>query len=468
MLKRGKVIILALTALLALAGTAAAENREGAFTISPVVGGYLFDGTQHLKFSAMPGIRFGYNFTSNLGVEAFFDYAATEGTGHNTAIGPGASVNMYHYGGDMLYHFMPEKKLVPYLAAGYGGINIEPANSRGIAKGVFDWGVGLKYFVTEDLALRTDFRQLFYKNPDTLYNYLFDVGVTFNFGGKKPAVKAAAAPSPPPPAPAPAPVAEPEPLVVPAAEPTPEKMKYCITMDIEFTIDSDAIRDQYKPEVARVADFMKKYPDTTAVIEGHTDNVGTAEYNLALSQRRADSVMKSLVQDFGIDQSRLTAKGYGLTRPIAPNTTDAGRAKNRRTDAIIDCAMVPKGTLDELPEQLCMVLMVDFDSNSAVVKPEYDKELAKLADFMKQYPTVTATIAGHTDNVGSREGNMKLSQKRAEAVVKYLEQKFGIAADRLTAKGYGDTRPIAYNTTPEGRTQNRRITAVVDCVIKKK
>jgi len=85
---------------------------------------------------------------------------------------------------------------------------------------------------------------------------------------------------------------------------------------------------------------------------------------------------------------------------------------------------------------------------------------------MQRYPDNTGVIEGHTDNVGTPEHNMKLSQQRAESVVTYLVDKFGIDRSRLTAKGYGSTRRIAYNTTAEGRQQNRRIDAVIDCVIK--
>lgn len=86
---------------------------------------------------------------------------------------------------------------------------------------------------------------------------------------------------------------------------------------------------------------------------------------------------------------------------------------------------------------------------------------------MKKYPTTTAVIEGHTDNIGGSEHNMQLSYQRAENVVNYLVDKFGIERTRLAAKGYGSTRRIAYNNTPEGRKKNRRINALIDCVIKK-
>jgi OOP family OmpA-OmpF porin len=256
------------------------------------------------------------------------------------------------------------------------------------------------------------------------------------------------------------------PVTIPAAEPTPDRMKYCVSLNIEFDIDKSDVRPQYHDEVAKVGDFMKKYPTTTAVIEGYTDEVGSDGYNMELSQRRAESVVKYLEDNFGIDPSRLSAKGYGKARPTAANTTDIGKQKNRRINAIIDCAVDVK-ELSPPPERLCMTLNVEYATDSAEIRPRYFDEVDKLGEYMKKYPTTTAVIEGHTDNVGGSEQNMKLSQRRAENVVNYLAGKFGIDRSRLSAKGYGSTRAIAYNSTSEGRQANRRINAIVDCVIEK-
>jgi len=253
---------------------------------------------------------------------------------------------------------------------------------------------------------------------------------------------------------------------IPAAEPTPERMKYCVSLDIEFDINKADIRPQYHDEVAKVGDFMKKHPTTTAVIEGYADEVGSSDYNMQLSQRRAESVVKTLVDKFGIDPARLSAKGYGEAKPIANNSSDAGKQKNRRIDAIIDCALDVK-ELASPPERLCITLKVEFATGSAEIQPRYYDEVNKVGEYMKMYTTTTAVIEGHTDNIGGHEYNMKLSQKRAENVVNYLAEKFGIERSRLSAKGYGSTRRIAYNDTAEGKQKNRRINAIIDCVIKK-
>jgi OOP family OmpA-OmpF porin len=202
------------------------------------------------------------------------------------------------------------------------------------------------------------------------------------------------------------------------------------------------------------------------LIEGYADEVGSADYNLQLSQRRAESVVKTLEDHFGIDASRLTAKGYGESKPIASNATDEGKQKNRRINAIIDCAFDVK-EISPPPERLCMTLKVEFPTDKAEINSSYNDELNKVGEYMNKYPTTTAVIEGHTDNVGNPEHNLKLSHKRAENVVNYLAEKFGIERSRLSAKGYGSTRAIAYNSTADGRQKNRRINAVIDCVIKK-
>lgn len=133
----------------------------------------------------------------------------------------------------------------------------------------------------------------------------------------------------------PAPVeAKPAPVSAPAPAP-PEKL--CITLDILFDLNKADVKDQYLPEIEEAVTFMKNNPEATAVIEGHTDNLGKYEYNIKLSDRRAENVKKVMVDKYGIDAARLTTKGYGYTKPIASNKTAEGRQKNRRVDAVIEC-----------------------------------------------------------------------------------------------------------------------------------
>jgi OOP family OmpA-OmpF porin len=108
-----------------------------------------------------------------------------------------------------------------------------------------------------------------------------------------------------------------------------------IALNVEFDTDKAVVKEKYNSEIKKVADFMKKYPKTTAVIEGHTDNVYTPQYNQKLSEARANSVRLYLINHFGVKASRLSSVGYGQTKPIASNNTEEGRQQNRRVQAVI-------------------------------------------------------------------------------------------------------------------------------------
>jgi outer membrane protein OmpA-like peptidoglycan-associated protein len=99
---------------------------------------------------------------------------------------------------------------------------------------------------------------------------------------------------------------------------------------------------------------------------------------------------------------------------------------------------------------------INFETNSFTVDGPSQAVLATAVDVLQAFPESTVEIAGHADNRGSASTNMELSLQRAEAVARFLVDN-GVANDRLTAKGYGDTMPIADNATPEGQRSNRRI-----------
>ena len=99
---------------------------------------------------------------------------------------------------------------------------------------------------------------------------------------------------------------------------------------------------------------------------------------------------------------------------------------------------------------------VNFDNDSARLRPESIAVLDHAAATLKEWGEVKVEVAGHTDSVGAEASNLKLSQRRAEAVRAYLIGN-GLAADRLTAKGYGESQPVADNRTAAGRAKNRRV-----------
>ncbi len=97
-----------------------------------------------------------------------------------------------------------------------------------------------------------------------------------------------------------------------------------------------------------------------------------------------------------------------------------------------------------------------FDFNKTTLKPESFVELNKVVDFLERNPSVEIEISGHTDSKGTDEYNINLSQGRSQSVVDYISRQ-GIAGSRLTAKGYGESKPIDTNDTPEGQANNRRV-----------
>ncbi len=109
------------------------------------------------------------------------------------------------------------------------------------------------------------------------------------------------------------------------------------------------------------------------------------------------------------------------------------------------------------------VLNIQFDTNKSDIKPRYEEDLKVLGAFLQEFPKAKGEISGHTDNVGSKALNEKLSQLRAESVKKYVVEKFGIAPERIDAKGYGFAKPVASNKTKADRALNRRIEANFTC-----
>lgn len=133
--------------------------------------------------------------------------------------------------------------------------------------------------------------------------------------------------------------------------PVPVDITDELKMELRVFFDNDksAIKNQYKPEIAKVAEKMREYPNSTARVEGHASKTGpSARYNQRLSEARAVAVKSMLTNEFGIAPNRLSTVGYGYDQPIAPNDTEEGRAMNRRVYAIItgDKTMTVEQTKD--------------------------------------------------------------------------------------------------------------------------
>ncbi len=138
--------------------------------------------------------------------------------------------------------------------------------------------------------------------------------------------------------------------------------------------------------------------------------------------------------------------------PEAKSKTVASKAMDQQAQALASV-----GETTQTSEGIKVNLKGDlsFAKGKADLNPAAVESLAKIADQLNQYPDETVTVTGYTDNSGSKEGNLSLSKRRAQAVKTQLV-KDGVSADRITARGMGDQDPVAPNDTPENRAKNRR------------
>jgi len=158
-----------------------------------------------------------------------------------------------------------------------------------------------------------------------------------------------------------------------------------------------------------------------------------------------------------------STEAYSIPVHVGKSTAAAGQDSDG--DGVIDskdeCPGTPKGVdVDEAgcPMPRCMTLNIRFDFNQAVVRPEFHDEIKAAADFLKKYAHgKRAVLEGYTDSLGGKAYNKRLSDVRAIAVRMYMVDNFGIDPSMLSARGFGESKPIATNKTEEGRAKNRRV-----------
>jgi outer membrane protein OmpA-like peptidoglycan-associated protein len=103
---------------------------------------------------------------------------------------------------------------------------------------------------------------------------------------------------------------------------------------IYFDFDEAELKPESQPQIDQLGTLLKDNPKLQVLIVGHTDGKGAFDYNLALSQRRAQAVAEALAAKYGIESARLTPAGAGMVAPVASNRTEEGRAKNRRVEIV--------------------------------------------------------------------------------------------------------------------------------------
>lgn len=330
-----------------------------------------------------------FSFGDNIGLEDDVGWKANLGYRFNGPIGieinraeVGAEltvipreVDVSHTFFDALYHFNSGGNIEPYIALGFGEAEADLGPVT-VDDTTIDAGVGIKFYLSDNAILRPD---IHYADVDEFGDDHIMTSLTFAylFGGSS----SRKAPVTPKPIAAP-PIADADNDGVPDTsdacastpadvsvdvsgcpldsdsdgvydymdncEDTAQKLKVdangcpmaltetvSIDLEVNFDSNSDIVKAEYLPEIRRVADFLEQYENTVAVIEGHTDTSGSAQYNKTLSQKRADAVARVLVEQLGVETGKVTAIGYGEEQPIADESTREGMLANRRVVAKI-------------------------------------------------------------------------------------------------------------------------------------
>jgi len=307
-------------------------------TVTPLMLGYTFQDSQHnnsngnltngpeLQDDLFVGAALGVELTPWLGFEAEYnqvkgDVDPQQGEYKQTQI------NGNFYATSDLITKNYDSKIKPYvlLGAGHYKYEFDNATARGL-NGAYrgteeegtlgNAGLGAFWRLNDALSLRTEARAT-YNIDEDFWNYTALAGLNVVLGGHlKPA----------------APVVEVAPVAPAPVAPAPQELTEDLNMELRVFFDTNKsnIKDQYKPEIAKVAEKLVEYPNATARIEGHTDNTGPRALNERLSLARANSVKSSLVNEYNVDASRLTTQGFAWDQPIADNNT-----KDRRVFATI-------------------------------------------------------------------------------------------------------------------------------------
>lgn len=399
-----------------LCSTVHAANRSDSFSLSPMIGGYIFEGDQDLDNALTYSLGLGYNLTDSWSTEFVLNYFNADAKSSS-----GSDVDGLVYRLDTLYHFMPGNTLVPYIAGGLGGITLDPDNGGSDTDFLVNYGVGLKYFFTEDLAVRGDVRHIHaFGDPEN--NFVYTAGLTYLMGGKDDQ------------APAPLPAVDSD------GDGITDLQDHCPGTPPGTAVDAAGC--PLDTDGDGVYDEHDQCPDTPA-------GVAVSPLGCPLDSDQDG------VYDY-LDKCPDTAAGTVVNGDGCPldNDSDGDGVSNDRDE----CPDTPAGlTVDQKGCPISITLSIEFDVDKYDIKPRYHDELAKGAAFIRKYSDQKILIAGHTDSTASEAYNELLSQRRAESVRNYLVENFGLDAEKLFARGFGETAPIADNDTVVGRQRNRRV-----------
>jgi OOP family OmpA-OmpF porin len=473
--------------LLVVNSPAEAKPAHGDFLLSPYAGGYAFDGAQGMASGSIFGLRLGLALTSQWGIESGIGTASTK----RNSDAKDSHATLFDL--SALYHFNPINQWEPFATAGLGTINV---SSRG-ANLMLNYGVGIHYTLMEKrVSVQAKIRHILDLTSEGPFNnFEYTMGLTF----RAPKI------IPPPPPPDgdgdKIPDAQDICLNTPLGEQVEENgcsidhdkdsisdiFDLCPATPIGMSVDKNGCPKD--TDLDTVPDTLDKCPNTVAGTSVDTNgcpkdaDLDTVPDILdkcpnTLGGTPVDQNGCSL--DTDLDKVPDTVD-LCLGTPIGEEVNDLGCSKEVEdpseddtdqdgiVDALDQCKDSSIGALVNsvgcplalLKEKTQIELKIQFDPNQSIIKPQYEAPIKAVAEVMISNPETVVEIRGYTDNFGSKKVNRTLSRLRAESVMRYLIDRFGIDPSRLTAKGYGSSNAIADNSTPDGREKNKRIVAVI-------
>lgn len=338
-----RTILAFVAALLLTAVPVLADGGEKGDWEFGIYGGYgwLDDYAQfHPKDDWLYGARGGYFFTSRWNLEVSLQRLSTK-TDFDPGLGiTNDDVDLDSLRLNLLYNFRPGGEIRPFLTGGVGCEKLDAHSFGERCEAGYNAGGGLRWFLTPKVDLRLDGRYVRTHVGDGLKetegNLEATAGIGFLIGSTRESRPCPECPPPPPKsAPCPAcPSCPPQEKAVPCPPPIIQELleKKVVVLDgVEFDNDKDTLRPASLTTLDEVAASLKDWPFIRVEIQGHCSEPGTEAHNMDLSQRRAAAVKAYLVSK-GIGASRLEARGFGESRPVADNTTEEGRQRNRRVE----------------------------------------------------------------------------------------------------------------------------------------
>lgn len=408
-----KMMITAFAAALFSTSVGWAESESSNNYINFAIGMEDFDHDRGLKSEGIISIGFEHRYDQNWAAEFFLmdSSPSIKGSG-------GEDLDLTQYGIDALYYFdtNEDSNIQPYGAFGLGNSDFDDgtdSNDETQAR----IGLGLRYLLGDHWSIRADTRLLWSEETHTVDNIL-TFGLSFAFSPQKVMTKPEPAPEP----------------VVMVEEPAPQP---------EPDSDSDGVID--KNDQCPDTDVGISVDAAGCALDGDNDAVPDSKDQCPSTEAGASVDMNGCMFDSDGD-------GVGNHRDRCPATPEG-----REVDAE-GCKFVLTRTEE-------MTLKINFPSNSSNISEDQYAEIDRVAEFLQKYGDVSTVIEGHTDDRGAADYNQKLSQSRANAVRNVLIERYGIAASRVTAEGFGETRPIETNDTRAGRLANRRVVAVMKAQI---